>query len=286
MNKELTEQAITAEFFKQMNNKLNEAFESSLVRDFLMNSQIVAKKNKEDYQIAFIFDGGFYGMYNFHSNGQLYKASNAVPLGTVKNNDIYQHKILGADELKKVIKKTDEPNIEYLIEHTKNITGLGALVFVKFPLKRPYYDPKEIPTLTLLIEKSGIIKILQMLKKSEDRKEDKKFKPVEWTEKDIKIAEHKQMFERIRNYYKEYKKEFGDKLALEMTETVQKLSNVENFQVAMRREYGSISKGNIQAYLYAFLLDQQDTFGFVRWMKNNKQLVALYNHFHPGKEIE
>ena len=157
-----------------------------------------------------------------------------MPLGTVKNDDIYQHKVLNSDELKKVIKKTDEPNIKYLIEHTKNVFG-GALVFVKFPLKRPYYDPEEIPTLTLFIDKSGMEKILQMLKKSEERKETKKFKPVQWTEKDIKIAEHRQMFERIRKYYQNYKKEFGDKLALEMAETVQKLSNVENFQVAMRR---------------------------------------------------
>ena len=74
MKKEITEQTVTEELFKQMNKKLNEAFESSLVREFLMNAQIIAKKNKEDYQIAFIFDGDFYGMYNFHSNGQLYKA--------------------------------------------------------------------------------------------------------------------------------------------------------------------------------------------------------------------
>ena len=285
MNKELTEQAITAELFKQMNNKLNEAFESSLVRDFLMKSQQVAKERKTDMQIAFLWRGKLMRMYILGENGKLYKGGYSVPLGSVKNDSIYQKQILGWHELGKIL-KTDKPNTELLVSITAK-KRVAALVLIEDNThSAPYYDKKELPVYTLLIEEKGCQEIISMVQKSKERQEQKKFKPMPWTEKNIKLAEHKQIFERIRNYYKEYKKEFGDKLALEMTETVQKLSNVENFQVAMRREYGSISKGNIQAYLYAFLLDQQDTFGFVRWMKNNKQLVALYNHFHPGKEIE
>lgn len=73
MNKELTEQAITAELFKQMNNNLNEAFESSLVRDFLMKSQQVAKERKTDMQIAFLWRGKLMRMYILGENGKLYR---------------------------------------------------------------------------------------------------------------------------------------------------------------------------------------------------------------------
>lgn len=41
-----------------------------------------------------------------------------------------------------------------------------------------------------------------------------------------------------------------------MTETINKLSRNENFQAVMRKEYGNgTTKQNMQAYLYAFLLD-------------------------------
>lgn len=285
MKKEITEQTVTEELFKQMNKKLNEAFESSLVREFLMKSQHVAKERKTDMQIGFIWRGKLNRIYILDYYGKLYKGEVAVPLGSVKNDSIYQKKIFEEKDLANVL-KTNNPTTEVLVSATgkKNIAALVLIEDKTY--SAPYYNKKEVPTYALLIDAKGCQEIVDMIKKHNERQEDKKYKPVQWTEKDIRIVEFKEMFKRIRQNYKEYKKEYGDKMALELTETVQKLSDVPNFQVAMRREYGSISRGNIQFYLYVFLLDFEDRFGFVRWMKNNKQLVALYNKFHPGKEIE
>lgn len=268
-------------------NSLNESFQSHLISQFLKKSMQIAAERKKDMQIAFIANGKLFRIYMLDDKGKYSKAASySVPLETITDDDLQDKHILRLMELGKLF-RTDKPNTELIVKNTKE-RKLAALVLIEDNThKAPFYNTKEIPAMTLLINPSGCDKIAKMLKKYNDRQEQKKFIPGKFTDKELRGIDYKMMYSQIRKEYKEYKKEFGDKLALQMTETINNLSKNENFQAVMKKEYGSgTTKQNMQAYLYAFLLDQKDTFGFVSWMKKNKKFIELYNRFHPGKEIE
>ena len=272
--------------FSENSSSLNESFKSPLISQFLKKSMQIAAERKKNMQIAFIAKGRLFRIYMLDDKGKFTRGSYKVPLETIKDEHLQNQQILRLMELGKLL-QTDKPNTELILNKTKD-KNVAALVLIEDETHTaPYYNTKEIPALALLINSDGCHEIAEMMKKNDERAEQKKFKPMEWTEKNIKLADHKLLFNQIRDYYKKYKEEYGDKLALEMTELVQKISKNEEFQNIMKKEYGpGTTKQNIQAYLYAFLLDQNDSFGFLSWMKKSKRLIELYNKFHPGKEKE
>ena len=81
-------------------------------------------------------------MYILGDNGKLYKGGYSVPLGSVKNDSIYQKQILGWHELGKIL-KTDKPNTELLVSITAK-KRVAALVLIEDNThSAPYYDKKD-----------------------------------------------------------------------------------------------------------------------------------------------
>ena len=186
-------------------NSLNESFQSHLISQFLKKSMQIAAERKKDMQIAFIANGELNRIYMLDDKGKYSKAASySVPLETITDDDLQDKHILRLMELGKLF-RTDKPNTELIVKNTKE-RKLAALVLIEDNThKNPYYNAKEIPAMALLINASGCEKIAEMQKKSDERKEQNKFVPGKFTEKEDRVINFKMMYDNIRDDYKKYK---------------------------------------------------------------------------------
>jgi hypothetical protein len=138
----------------------------------------------------------------------------------------------------------------------------------------------------LFINENGTKQILAAIQKTNDRSKEKTVQPD--TSNDPRrwnAAEWKYIFAKIKDDYTKFKKEHGDKAALELSETVNKLSGDDNVLAAMSKLFGYKIEKNIAArFLYVFLLDVKH-YGWLNPMYKDDRFVRLFKKFNPGKDV-
>lgn len=89
----------------------------------------------------------------------------------------------------------------------------------------------------------------------------------------------------IKDDYTKFKKERGDKAALELSATVNKLSGNDNVLAAMSKLFGyKIEKDTAVRYLYVFLLDGKH-YGWLNPMFKDDRFIKLFKKYNPDKEV-
>lgn len=262
--------------------KLNEAYESSALKKFIAFAQSLAKKNKNYYEIHFINNGKDYNIINVNYAGMLYKGINKNCLSDLTDDNIYENKFYEHDELIKVL-KGKSPSWKNLKQSTVG-RNISCVVLVDWGKIRKNDDTEALAG--LFIEENGTKQILAAIQKNIDRSKEKQVQldtsndPRRWN-----AAEWKYIFAKIKDDYTKFKKERGDKAALELSETVNKLSGDDNVLAAMSKLFGYKIEKNIAArFLYVFLLDVKH-YGWLNPMFKDDRFVRLFKKFNPGKDV-
>lgn len=215
-------------------------------------------------------------MKSVDNEGDFRKGHYKLPLSELEDKSIYNDRFFTDGDIKKVLKTSDDVTMGKLADMTAK-SRVSCLVLL------PANCPKEIKSV-LFINSDGTDVIQKMIQKADERKEAKQ-EPKE-TDAQVKIAEWRKLFNNIKKKYAEYKKKCGDKKAMEMTEAVNKLSSNEQLVALFKKNVGDIEKRDIQSYLYAYLLDFEDSFGFLNWMKKDERFERLRDKFHCSDEVK
>ena len=258
---------------------LNEAYKSNTLKGFLLWAQTCAKEDKEKryWDILFIANGESHEILYVTPEGEIRKSRKTVPLGDIQDSQIYLDKFFtGKDKIKSVI-KTDDVT-------TKTLCNLTAHAKTSCLVIIPDKNSNGVPTSVMFIEGSGTKAIMDMLNKHKEREDNQKDPKL--TDRQQKIAEWRKMYNNIKQKFNEYKEKNGEKEAMQISKTVNSLSENPDLIKLMKQNVGDISKTDIQAYLYAFLLDFEDRFGFLLWMKKDKRFRKLYKTFHPDVDMD
>jgi hypothetical protein len=262
--------------------RLNEAYESSALKKFIAFAQSLAKKNNKYYEIHFIKNGKNYDVINVRYDGTLYNGIYKNCLSDLTDDNIYGKKFYEHDDLTKVLKgKT--PSWKNLKQST---TGrkISCVVLVDWEEVKKSDNAEALAG--LFIEENGTRQILASIQKNIDRGKEKIVKidtsndPRKWT-----AAKWKDVFANIKNDYTKFKKERGDKAALELSETVNKLSGNDNVLAAMSKLFGyRIEKDTAVRFLYVFLLDGKH-YEWLNPMFKDDRFVKLFKKYNPNKEV-
>ena len=262
---------------------INEAFKSNNIKGFFLWAQTCAKNDdkKRDWDIIFVCGGKRYIVKSVDKDGDFRKGHYKLPLSDLEDKSIYGDKFFTDGDIKKVLKTSDDVTMQMLVDRTVK-SNASCLVLL------PSNCLNEIKSV-LFINGDGTESIKKMIQKADERKEANQETKV--TDAQAKIAEWRKLFDNIKKKYAEYKKKCGDKKAMEMTEAVNKLSENEQLVALFKKNVGDIDKRDIQSYLYAYLLDFEDSFGFLNWMKKDERFERLHDKFHceevkEGSEIK
>ena len=285
MNKQQTKalyEQIMSEVALIVKKKLNEAYESSALKKFIAFAKSLAKKNNKYYEIHFIKNGKNYDVINVRYDGTLYNGTYKNCLSDLTDDNIYGKKFYEHDDLTKVLKgKT--PSWKNLKQST---TGqkISCVVLVDWEEVKKSDNAEVLAG--LFINENGTRQILAAIQKNIDRSKEKTVQldtsndPRKWT-----AAKWKDIFANIKNDYTKFKKQRGDKAALELSETVNKLSGNDNVLAAMSKLFGyKIEKDTAVRFLYVFLLDGKH-YGWLNPMFKDDRFVKLFKKYNPNKEV-
>lgn len=271
---------IMAEVAVAVKKIINESYESGALKKFIAFAQSLAKKDNKDYEIHFICNGKDYDVINVRYDGTLYDGIHRNCLSGLTDDNIYGNRFYVRDDLSKVL-KGKEPTWKSLKQSTAG-RKVSCLALVDWNEVRKNDAADALAA--VFVEEKGTAQIFAAVHKSSDRRKQKEIKmetdPKKWT-----AAEWKDVFSNIKDDYAKFKKEKGDKAALELSETVNRMSANETVLVAMSRLFGyKIEKMQAVRFLYVFLLDGRH-YGWLDPMFKDKRFVELYKKYNPDKEI-
>ena len=202
--------------------KLNEAYESSILKKFIAYAQTYAKKSNKYYEIHFISNGKNYDIMNLRYDGVFYNGIYKNNLSDLTDDNIYGKKFYEHDELTKVL-KGNKPSWKNLKKATAG-RKISCLVLVDWEEVKKSDDAEAIAG--LFIEEKGTAEILAAVQKSAERHKNKKVE-IDTSNDPRKLtsAKWKDAFSKIKKNYLKFKNERGDKAALELSDTINKMSN-------------------------------------------------------------
>ena len=259
---------------------LNESYKSNNIKGFLMWAQTCAKEDekKRYWDIIFVSSGKAQKiMYVTPQDGEIRKYYKTIPLGEIKDSQIYLEKFFTGKQAIKSVIKTDDVTIKTLCRLTEK-SRTSCLVIM------PDKEPKGEPTSVIFLDGSATEEIRKMLTKSNERKESKA--PQKQTDRQAVISDMRQKFANVKKKYAEYRKKYGDKEAMRLSGAVNSLAGNPEFAALVKKNAGDLDKKEIAYSLYFFLLDIEDRFGFLSWMKKDQRLRKLYKSFHPDADMD
>lgn len=259
---------------------LNESYKSNNIKGFLMWAQTCAKEdeNKRYWDIIFIAAGKAQKiMYVTPQDGEIRKYYKTIPLGEIKDSQIYLEKFFTGKQAIKSVIKTDDVTIKTLCRLTEK-SRTSCLVIM------PDKEPKGEPTSVMFLEGSATEEIKKMITKSNERKESKA--PQKQTDRQAIISDIRQKFANVKKKYAEYRKKYGDKEAMRLSDAVNSLAANPEFVSLVKKNAGDLDKKEIAYCLYFFLLDIEDPFRFLSWMRKDQRLRKLYKSFHPDADMD
>ena len=269
-----------ADVARIVKSHLNEAYSSNILKKFIEFSKEEAKKHKDYLEIHYIAEGRNFEMLNVKYDGTVFNGIYKNHLSDLSDDNIYGNRFYVGTEIKKVL-KGETPSFERIRNITSKTNHLSCLVLVDWNDIKNDYSKEVIAA--LFINPAGTKEFYDSMKKSLDRKQEKVIKisddPKKWT-----TAEWKDVYSRIKNEDNKFKEEHGDKAALELSETVNKLVANQNVITAMNRILQtSLDKKTATKYLYCFLLDVESLW-FNKMLKRDERFLKIYNKFHPDKK--
>ena len=123
---------------------LNESYKSNTIKGFLMWAQTCAKEdeNKRYWDIIFIAAGKAQKiMYVTPQDGEIRKYYKTIPLGEIKDSQIYREKFFTGKQAIKGVIKTDDVTIRTLCRMTEK-SRTSCLVIM--PDKEPKGEPTSV----------------------------------------------------------------------------------------------------------------------------------------------
>ena len=150
--------------------KLNESYESSILKKFIAYAQAYAKKSNKYYEIHFISNGKNYDIMNLRYDGVFYNGIYKNNLSDLTADNIYGKKFYEHDELNKVL-KGNKPSWKNLKKATAS-RKISCLVLVDWEEVKKSDDAEAIAG--LFIEEKGTAEILAAVQKSAERHKNKK----------------------------------------------------------------------------------------------------------------
>ena len=271
---------IMSEVALVIKKRLNEAYDSGTLKKFIAFAQSLAKKNSKYYEIHFIRNGKNYDVINVRYDGTLYNGTYKNCLSDLTDDNIYGKNFYEHDDLIKVL-KGKSPSWKNLKQSTIG-RKISYIVLVDWEeIKKS--DNAEVLA-CLFIEENGTRQILASIQKNINRSKEKTVQisddPRKWD-----AAKWKDVYAMIKDDYTKFKKERGDKAALELSATVNKLSGNDNVLAAMSKLFGyKIEKDTAVRYLYVFLLDGKH-YGWLNPMFKDDRFIKLFKKYNPDKEV-
>lgn len=273
-------ESIMTDVARIVKSHLNEAYNSNILKKFIEFSKEEAKKHKDYLEIHYIVEGRNFEILNVKYDGTVFNGIYKNHLSDLSDDNIYGNQFYVGTEIKKVL-KGETPSFERIRNITSKTNHLSCLVLVDWNDIKNDYSKEVIAA--LFINPAGTKEFYDSMKKSLDRKQEKVIKisddPKKWT-----TAEWKDVYSKIKNNYNKFKNEYGDKAALELSETVNKLVANQNVITALNKILQtSLDKKTATKYLYCFLLDIKSLW-FNRTLKKDERFLKIYQKFHPDKK--
>ncbi len=266
------------------NNKLNESFDSNILKKFIAFAQDYAKKNNKYYEIHFLWQNQSFDMFNIKYDGTVLKGTYRPALSDLSDDNIVSGKFYEGSDLFRVLKGR-----KAMYNTMKQMTvgkQFSFLILIDWEEVKRDRDAEVIAA--IIIEPNGTKQIYDAIHKGLERRDAKKVeaKFIDGNSKEDKAAIWKDVYKSIRSAYDKFKKENGDKAALELSDAVKTLVNNQDCINTMNKLFDmKLDKETATKYLYAFLLEIK-----TGWRENplekDKRFIRLYNKFHPENKKE
>ena len=272
-------ESIMLDVARIVKQKLNEAYESGILKKFIEFSKDEAKKQKKYLELILLVDGKAFNVINVKYDGTTFNGIYKNPFSDLSDDNIYGKKYFVGNELDKALKRNSH-GFDVIRKMTLD-NHLSCVVLVDWAKVKN--DRSEDVIAGLFINPKGTEEIYDAIKKTTERGKNKIIQiekdPKKWTS-----AEWKDVYARIKDEYGKFKKENGDKTALELSETINDLVADKNFMGYLNKVLQtSVDKKTATKYLYCFLLNVPSL-----WINNtlrkDDKFMNLFKKFHPDNK--
>ena len=290
--KRILYESIMKEISKAVRHHLNEGFESSVVGEFYNKIRKDAESDKDSiYYLILFAGGGILELCHFEEGsrtphnkyGRKGFNYNNLPFGKLTDDDLDVKKIMDGSSLKGYIHANATLG-EVAKESKKRYFACAVKLSVEEAKKRILKTendvkcrPEDTPYMTLAFNEKGREKMDAALKTHNTRKEEK-----EKNKKGYYDTEHGKHFGYYREYEK-YKKKYGEKLALKLTDDMNKFAKDENCQKFLQ----SLTSQKISNYLnrlteiFIFMPGERNSDEYQYKALKNKDVQKIYMKYHP-----
>lgn len=257
--------------------RLNESYESSVLKKFIDYARSYAKKNNKYYEIHFVMNGRSYDMINIKYDGELLKGTYRNALSGLTDDNIVSGNFYKHEDLFRVL-KGQKAQWDTMVKMTQNRSYSFLLLVDYEEVKR---NKSTEVAAAIIIEKNGTKQIFDAAKKSEERK-DKKIIQIEKDPKKWTVAEWKDVYACIKKDYDEFKKTHGDKAALFLSKTVNSMMKDDRVKNVLRQQLRDGK--DMTRFLYGFMLKRDDPYNFMDFMEKSKGLCNIRDEFYKRLE--
>ena len=261
------------------NNKLNESFDSNILKKFIAFSQDYAKKNNKYYEIRWVWAAQSFDMFNIKYDGTVLKGTYRPALSDLSDDNIVSGKFYEGSDLFRVLKGR-----KAMYNSMKQMTvgkQFSFLILIDWEEVKRDKDAEVIAA--MIIEPKGTKEIYDASQRGIKRKEDKVIK-INNDPNVAKTAYWKDTYKKIRSAYDKYKKENGDKAALELADAVKTLVNNQDCINTLNKMFDTrFDKETATKYLYLFLLGYKEPW-LRRPFEKDERFMRLYKKFNKEEQ--
>lgn len=272
-------ESIMLDVARIVKQKLNEAYESGILKKFIEFSKDEAKKRKKYLELILLVEGKAFNVINVKYDGMTFDGIYKNPFSDLSDDNIYGKKYFVGNELDKALKRNSH-SFDVIRKMTLD-NHLSCVVLIDW--EKVKNDRSEDVIAGLFINPQGTKEIYDAIKKTSERGKNKIIQiendPKKWTS-----AEWKDVYARIKDEYGKFKKENGDKAALELSETINDLVANKDFMGYLNRVLQtSVDKKIATKYLYCFLLDLPSLW-INNTLKKDDKFMKLFKKFHSDNK--
>jgi hypothetical protein len=245
--------------------QLNEAFDSNILKKFIAYAKEYTKKNNGYYEIRWCWASQTFDMFKIKPDGTVLKGTYRPSLSNLSDDNILGKKFYENSELPNVLKGR-----KATYNSIKSMTlgkEISFLFLIDYEEVRKNKDADVFAVMFINPEGTKQIYDASMkgIKRSNIKAEDE---------------EKKKAFQTIRKLYDDYKKQNGDKAALELTDAVKKLVNNQDCIKTLNKMFNiQIDKETAAKYLYLFLLGYKEEW-LRRPFERDERFMRLYDKFN------